>query len=76
MVGMPADRSRLIVAVLVARGVLLVLGLVATTVAFVELVDVKLSLAHVAPWWYLGLIGIAAVLLALGSPRRARLPGD
>jgi Na+-transporting NADH:ubiquinone oxidoreductase subunit NqrB len=53
----------------VARALLLALGLAALTIAFLGLVDVQLVLAHTAPWWYIGLGGVALVLVALGSPR-------
>ena len=60
----------------VARGILLAFGVVITTVAFVGLVETKLLLADAAPWWYLGLVGLAAMLIALGSPRNGRVPTD
>jgi hypothetical protein len=54
-----------------ARAVLLVSGVAATTIAFVGLIDEQLVVAGAAPWWYLGIAGIVATLLALGSPRQA-----
>jgi hypothetical protein len=54
----------------------LVVGLVLITRALVGLVDTHLAVSRVAPWWYLGVIGLVAVLLALGSPWSGRDPGD
>lgn len=59
-----------------ARGTLLVVGLVLITRALVGLVDTHLAVSRAAPWWYLGVIGLVAVLLALGSPWSGRDPGD
>ncbi len=56
-------------AVRVVRAALLVIGLATAVVAFIGLVDERLVVARAAPWWYVGLVGVAAVLLALGSPR-------
>jgi len=54
--------------------VLPVVGVIVTTIARVGLVESKLVLIRVEPWWYLVLIGLAVVLRALGSARRDRLP--
>jgi hypothetical protein len=59
-----------------ARAVLLIFGLAMTSVALVKLIDAKLALAHVAPWSYLGLLGLVAVLVALGSPWSGRIRND
>ena len=71
-----APRPPAAVAWSVTRGVLLALGLLVITVAFLGLVDVRLVLGDVAPWWYLGLIGLVMVLIALGSPWGGRIPDD
>jgi len=55
---------------------LLGFGLVVMTVALVGLIDRQLDPFDADPWWYLGLIGLIAVLLALGSPRSGRVPTD
>ena len=60
----------------VVRGMLLGFGLVVMTVALVGLIDRQLDPFDADPWWYLGLIGLIAVLLALGSPRSGRVPTD
>lgn len=60
----------------VARGMLLGFGLVLVTVALVGLIDRQLDPFDADPWWYLGLIGLVGVLLALGSPRSGRVPTD
>jgi hypothetical protein len=54
----------------------LVVGLVLITRALVGLVDTHLAVSRASPWWYLGVIGLVAVLLALGSPWSGRAPGD
>jgi hypothetical protein len=59
-----------------ARPVLLGFWLIVVTVALVELIGVQLALTKVAPWSYLGLVGLAAVAIALGSPRRSRIGDD
>jgi hypothetical protein len=41
----------------------------------VHLVDVHAAIALSAPWWLIGLIGVATTLVALGAPRSARRPG-
>jgi hypothetical protein len=63
-------------AVRVARVGLLVAGIVITAVAFLGLVDAQLVVVHAAPWWWVGLIGMVAVVLGLGSPWDGRGPGD
>ena len=73
---MSADRSSFAVAVRVLRALLLAFGLAVTTLSFVELVDVRLLVIDAAPWWYLGVIGLAAMLVALGSPWKDRVPTD
>lgn len=60
----------------VARAALLGFGLIVVTVALVELIGVQLALTKVAPWSYVGLVGLAAVLAALGSPRSRRIGHD
>ena len=56
------------VLVAVVRWLLLAAGVTLTTVAFVHLVEVNDRIAHASPWWWVGLIGVAATMLALGSP--------
>jgi hypothetical protein len=58
----------------VARVTVLVVGLALMTRALVGLMDEHLDVARAAPWWYLGVIGLVAVALALGSPRTGRAP--
>lgn len=60
----------------VARIALLLAGLAIVTVSFIALVDEQLASGGVEPWSYLGAIGIVAVLLALGSPRRTGASTD
>ena len=55
----------------VVRVVLLVGGLTAMAVAFIGLVDEQLAVVGAAPWSYVGVIGMVATLLALGSPRQS-----
>lgn len=76
LTGVAAPRSSRISLKRAVRVTLLIFGLVLTTVAMVELIDAKLALHHVAPWSYLGLIGLAAVIAALGSPRSRRVGND
>jgi hypothetical protein len=56
----------------VARWSSLALGVALTTFSFVRLVEVNNDFVFAAPWWWLGLIGVAVTLLALGAPRSAR----
>jgi hypothetical protein len=73
---MVAPRSRLTTARHAARVLLLGFGVAVSALAFVGLLDDRLELADIEPWWYLALIGIVAVLLALGSPRAGRVSND
>ena len=69
---MPTTRRAVVV---VARWSVLVVGVFLTTFSFVHLVDVHAAIALSAPWWWIGLIGVATTLVALGAPRSARRPG-
>jgi hypothetical protein len=73
---MPTDLSPRTTAFHVARAILLVVGLALSTVSFVGLLDKHLVLARVGYLPYLGLIGLAAMLVGLGSPWRERAPVD
>ena len=64
------------VVVAVVRWSLLAVGIALTTLSFVHLVDVKNEAARAAPWWWVGLIGVAATLLALGVPWSSRSRQD
>ena len=55
----------------IARSVLLIVGVITTTVAFIGLIDEQLAVTRTAPWWYVGAAGIVVTLLALGSPRQS-----
>jgi hypothetical protein len=57
---------------LVVRGAILAIGVALTTFTFVRLVEVHDRVVLAAPWWWLGLIGVAATLLGLGAPWSAR----
>jgi hypothetical protein len=59
-----------------ARASMLGIGLIAVTVALVELIDVQLALTKISPWSYLGLFGLAAVVVALGSPWSTHVGDD
>jgi hypothetical protein len=63
-------------AVRAARVVLLVAGVTVTTASFVGLIDEHLAVVGAEPWWYIGAVGIVAVLVALGSPWNTGRPGD
>jgi hypothetical protein len=63
-------------AVRVARVALLVAGVAVSAVSFIGLVAVQLDVRDAAPWWYLGVAGIVAVLVAIGSPWSPGRPGD
>jgi len=67
-----ASRSLLVI----ARWLTLAIGVGLTTLSFVRLVEVDDKIALAAPWWWLGLIGMAATLLALGAPWSARSRRD
>jgi hypothetical protein len=43
-------------------------GVALTTLSFVRLVEEHDLALGAAPWWWLGLVGVAVTLLALGSP--------
>jgi hypothetical protein len=73
---MAASRSVATVMRHAARGLLLGFGVVVSMLAFVGLLDDKLELADIEPWWYLALIGVVAVLLALGSPWAGGVSND
>jgi hypothetical protein len=73
---MAASRSVATVMRRAARGLLLGFGVVVSMLAFVGLLDDKLELADIEPWWYLALIGVVAVLLALGSPWAGGVSND
>ena len=64
------------VLVAIGRWSMLAVGVGLTTLSFVHLVDVHLRLAQAAPWWWVGLIGVAATLLALGTPWSSRGDGS
>jgi hypothetical protein len=55
-----------------ARWSLLAIGVGLTTLSFVNLVEVHNRIAFAAPWWWLGLIGVAATGLGLGAPWSTR----
>ena len=54
--------------VAVARWTTLAVGVGLTTLSFVRLVEVRNRVADASPWWWLGLIGAAVTVLALGLP--------
>jgi hypothetical protein len=60
----------------VVRGMLLIFGIGVMTVALVGLMDQRLDPFDADPWWYVGLVGLVAVLFALGSPRSGRIPDE
>ena len=70
---MPTIRRAVIV---VARWSMLVIGVGLTTWSFVRLVEVQDKVGLAAPWWWIGLIGVAATLLGLGAPWSARRGRD
>jgi hypothetical protein len=51
------------VVVMVARWSILAVGVFVTTFSLVRMVE-----GEKTPWWWTGLIGIAATLLGLGAP--------
>ena len=53
----------------VARWSVLAVGVGLVTLSFVNLVEVHDQAALASPWWWVGLIGVAATGLALGAPR-------
>ena len=58
------------------RWSVLAVGVGLVTLSFVHLVEVHDQAALASPWWWLGLIGIAATGLALGAPRPLRRRHD
>jgi hypothetical protein len=46
-----------------------------TTLSFVRLVEVDNRAAQASPWWYVGLSGSVLLMVMLGSPWSARIPG-
>jgi hypothetical protein len=68
--------SRAVIVLWVLRGALLVFGVITMTVALVGSFDAEFVYVAVEPWWYLGIVGLVAVLVALGSPWTGRLPTD
>jgi hypothetical protein len=62
--------------IVVARWVVLALGVSLTTYCFVRLVEVRNEAVFAAPWWWLGLIGITLTLLGLGAPWARRRADD
>jgi hypothetical protein len=73
---MTTPRSRSMSIRWTARAALLAVGLIVVTIALVELIDVQLALNKISPWSYLGLFGLAAVVLALGSPWSSHIGDD
>jgi hypothetical protein len=67
------ERSALAV---VARWSALAIGVGLTTLSFVRLVEVHNQFVLADPWWWLGLIGVAATVLGLGAPWSKPRPGD
>ncbi len=61
---------------LVARWSVLAIGVGLVTLSFVNLIEVRNQVLLASPWWWLGLIGIAATGLALGAPRLPRRRRD
>jgi hypothetical protein len=55
-----------------ARWLTLAIGVGLTTLSFVNLVEVHNQVVLAAPWWWLGLIGVAATGLGLGAPWSTR----
>ena len=64
------------VLVAVIRWATLLVGVGLTTLSFVRLVEVHNRIVDAAPWWWLGLIGIASTVLGLGVPWSARAGRD
>lgn len=60
----------------VTRWSMLAIGVGLTTLTFVQLVEVHNEFALAAPWWWIGLIGIALTGLGLGAPWSTRRRGD
>ena len=56
----------------VVRWSMLGIGVGLTTYSFVHLVEVHAAARLAGPWWWIGLIGVAATVLALGAPWSAR----
>jgi hypothetical protein len=69
VVAFPGDTER-VVAVF-ARWSLLAIGVFLATVSFVEMMK-----GHNEPWWWTGLIGVAATTVGLGSPWSSRRRPD
>ncbi|HXY91679.1 MAG TPA: hypothetical protein VEP49_04325 [Acidimicrobiia bacterium] len=62
--------------VLVLRAILLVAGVVAIAAALVGSFDAEFVFLGVDPWWHVGLGGLIAVVIALGSPFAGRVSTD
>jgi hypothetical protein len=69
-----ATRSRRDTALATLRVVLLLGGVAAITVALLGSLDAEFAVVGVDPWRQLGVVGLAAVLVGLGSPWAGRLP--
>jgi hypothetical protein len=67
-------RSRRDAVLSTLRRVLLFGGVAAITVALVGSLDAEFSVVGIDPWWQLGVLGLVAVLVGLGSPWAGRLP--
>lgn len=65
-----------VVLVAAIRWLALAAGVALTTVSFGLLVDEHDRAIGAAPWWWLGLVGVAITVLALGSPWSARVRRD
>jgi hypothetical protein len=62
--------------VVVVRWLALAVGVAVSTLSFVRLVEEHDSAVGATPWWWLGLIGVAITVLALGSPWSRRAGRD
>jgi hypothetical protein len=58
------------------RWLVLAVGVGLTTASFGLLVDEHDRAVGATPWWWLGLVGVAVTVLALGSPWSARVRRD
>jgi hypothetical protein len=70
------DRARTARVLGTLRVVLLVIGVATMTFALLGFLDAEFVLVGVEPWWQVGLLGIAAALIALGSPWAASIDRD